>query len=292
MKLTQVSGSLKLVTGSPAAVSQVWLRAPDGRVQGAEYVTEAPDTVQVTGGAVSFDALPGALVMTLVSHGAPMHTVKLLVPDKATATLAECIEAAELASDGTRNALERLALEVQAELGQVPSLVASALSKDSTIIDAVQQASALRVDTTVGTRVFMGDIMIYGDTGWRVLPHHSDNSGLTGQGQILMRRQGNLTTVHFDSVEVTEGSGAALVLHTRQITSGFRPANNIGTILTVSASVSSYDYADLRFNTSLWFLSRRKSGVYSTDRTDMFLNGEVSWTTNAPWPTTLPGIPA
>lgn len=110
-----VSGSLKLVTGSPDAVSQVWLRAPNGRTQDGSYVTEAPDTIQVTGGAVSFDALPGALVMTLVSHGAPIQAVKLLVPDKTSATLAECIEAAELASDGTRNALERLALEVQAE---------------------------------------------------------------------------------------------------------------------------------------------------------------------------------
>ena len=159
-------------------------------------------------------------------------------------------------------------------------------------LTAITDPTALRLDTQVGTRIFSADTMIHGDTGWRVLPHHSDNSGLTGEGRILIRRQGDLITVYFDSIGVTEGSGAELVLHTRQIPAGFRAANRVGTIFTVSASFASYDYADLRFNNSLWFLSRRKAGVYSTDRTGMVLNGEVSWITNDPWPATLPGTPA
>lgn len=227
--MTLVTGDIRLVTDSPAAVSQAWLRAPNGRVQDTVYVTESPDTVQVTGGTVSFDALPGALVMTLASHGAPMHTVKLLVPDKTSATLAECIEAAELATDGTRSALERLALEVQAELGQVPSLVSDALAQDSTIIEAVKQASAVSMYTGTGSpegevAAPVGSIYTdsaatngairwiktsgtgstgwaveYGDTGWRDMSAQVTDYV---SGSLYVKRSADLIYIHLNGLEI------------------------------------------------------------------------------------------
>lgn len=275
--MPKVSGSLKLVTGSPAAVSQVWLRAPHGRTQSGAYVTEAPDTIQVTGGAVSFDVLPGPLVMTLVSHGAPIHTVKLLVPDKSTATLAECIEAAELATDGTLNALERLALEVQAELGQVPSLVSTALAQDSTIIDAVQQASALRVDTTVGTRVFFGNRMIYGDTGWRnitsLIPEVTS-------GTVRVRRINEVSYISFSSTVFSTTSAGLNI--SRMIPAGFRIADTGFTYFPFSPDVSPQP-------TTLRIDQYGHAYLYNVRGTTT--SGMFSWPASS-WPTTLPGTPA
>lgn len=117
--MTVVTGDIRLVTNAPENVSQVWLRAPKGRVQGTAYVTESPDPQPVDNGAVSFTALPGPLVMVLVAQGQPLNSVKLIVPDKANATLRECIEAAGLADDGTLNTLEVLAIQVAADAAKV-----------------------------------------------------------------------------------------------------------------------------------------------------------------------------
>lgn len=110
--MVNVTGSIKLVTNQPANISEVWLRAPQGRINGTGYVAELPGSYEVNNGQVSFELLPGAALMVLVSQSRPVGTVKLIVPDKANATLRECIEAADLADDGTVNALERLAQEV------------------------------------------------------------------------------------------------------------------------------------------------------------------------------------
>lgn len=119
--MTVVTGDIRLVTDKPASVSQVWLRAPKGRVQGTAYVTESPDAEPVENGAVTFTAFPGPLVMVLVAQGQPLSSVKLIVPDKSNATLRECIEAVGLVDDGTLSALEELALEVSSIAGQIAS---------------------------------------------------------------------------------------------------------------------------------------------------------------------------
>ena len=119
--MTLVQGELRLVTDTPAEVSQVWIQAPKERLHGTGMVTDGRASEQVTNGVVSFNALPGAAVMVLLVNGIPSLTVKLLIPDKANATLRECIEAVELADDGTISALEELALEVARIAAQIAS---------------------------------------------------------------------------------------------------------------------------------------------------------------------------
>ena len=119
--MTLVQGELRLVTDTPAEVSQVWVQASEERLHGTGMVTTERASEQVTNGVVSFNALPGAAVMVLLVNGIPSLTVKLLIPDKASATLRECIEAVGLADDGTLDALEELSLEVARVAAQIAS---------------------------------------------------------------------------------------------------------------------------------------------------------------------------
>ena len=119
--MTLVQGELRLVTDTPAEVSQVWVQASKERLHGTGMVTTGRASEQVTNGVVSFDALPGAAIMVLLVNGIPSTTVKLLIPDKANATLRECIEAVGLADAGELDALEELALEVSRIAAQIAS---------------------------------------------------------------------------------------------------------------------------------------------------------------------------
>ena len=119
--MTLVQGELRLVTDTPAEVSQVWVQASKERLHGTGMVTTGRASEQVTNGVVSFNALPGAAVMVLLVNGIPSTTVKLLIPDKANATLRECIEAVGLADDGALSELEELSLEVARIAAQIAS---------------------------------------------------------------------------------------------------------------------------------------------------------------------------
>lgn len=119
--MTLVQGELRLVTDTPAEVSQVWIQAPKERLHGTGMMTTGRASEQVKNGVVSFNALPGVAVMVLLVNGIPSLTKKLLVPDKANATLRECIEAVGLADDGTLSELEELALEVARIAAQIAS---------------------------------------------------------------------------------------------------------------------------------------------------------------------------
>lgn len=119
--MTLVQGELRLVTDTPDEVSQVWIQAPKERLHGTGMVTTGRASEQVTNGVVSFNALPGAAVMVLLVNGIPSTTVKLLIPDKANATLRECIEAVGLADAGTLSELESLSLEVARIAAQIAS---------------------------------------------------------------------------------------------------------------------------------------------------------------------------
>ena len=119
--MTLVQGALKLVTDTPDEVSQVWIQAPKERLHGTGMVTTGRASEQVINGVVSFNALPGAAVMVLLVNGIPSTTVKLLIPDKANATLRECIEAVGLADAGELSELESLSLEVARIAAQIAS---------------------------------------------------------------------------------------------------------------------------------------------------------------------------
>lgn len=156
---TLVSGDLKIVTDQPGAVTEVWVRAAEPRLQGTAYVTDGNDHIQVQGGWVEFEALDGPAVMMLVSGGMPIHTVKMIIPDTATATLRECIQAVGLVDEGTLDTLTALAQEVAAaaansfqdwealqEASEAAATAASGAKASET--NAAQSASAAKTSET------------------------------------------------------------------------------------------------------------------------------------------------
>lgn len=115
---TLVEGDLHLVTDDPMGVREVLVRAPHTRTHGTGLVGDWSDKRRVEGGRVSIPLLPGPVVMTLMQAGRPTQSVDLLVPEADTATLKQCMDAAALADNETRSALERLAGESAAAVTQ------------------------------------------------------------------------------------------------------------------------------------------------------------------------------
>lgn len=110
--MVRVNGQLRLVTDKPALVSQVRVRAQDDRPEGGGLTTTFDDVIRVDSGRVDFTVLPGPAVMLLESTGGFAHAVKLLVPDKPTATLEECVEGAWALEGADRSHLEKLVAQV------------------------------------------------------------------------------------------------------------------------------------------------------------------------------------
>ncbi|WP_211438912.1 hypothetical protein [Corynebacterium glutamicum] len=153
---------------------------------------------------------------------------------------------------------------------------------------------SLRVDTTVGTRIFAGGTMIYGDTGWR------DVSGYlipglvvsVNNGRARMQRVGN--RIEFDIKVDVNISGLIAIFDA--IPSGYRPIprfpmdNGIFTHSNVGGGASQLKAGALPgvfYNTSQ---------PLRTGATTPFPNpGTVAWTgsyaTDDQWPSTLIGLP-
>lgn len=143
-------------------------------------------------------------------------------------------------------------------------------------------ALSLRVDNSVGTRVFVGDTMIYGDTGWRELV--PENGWV---GAIYVRRVNN--TVYYRgkiSAETASNSNAW------DIPTGFRAGN------IVSSNGHGYEYGralvyteetEPKVRNVSFYFSRFSITSYDPAHT---YGINLSYPTTNPWPATLPGTPA
>ena len=143
-------------------------------------------------------------------------------------------------------------------------------------------ALALRADNSVGTRVFVGDTMIYGDTGWReIVPENG------WVGAMYVRRINN--TVYYRgkiSAETASSSNAW------DIPTGFRAGN------IVSSNGHGYEYGRALVyteetepkvrNVSFYF---SRFSITSYDSAHSY-GVNVSYPTTNSWPTSLPGTPA
>ena len=119
--MTNVSGKLSLVTNSPADVTRVSVRAKTERANGPDVVVTEPDSVPVTGGAVSMNLQPGLAVMTLHHSSRARTHIPLYVAASGSQTLGNAYQQA-LSLDG------RDADELDALLKQVAAQVASVAS--------------------------------------------------------------------------------------------------------------------------------------------------------------------
>lgn len=133
-----VKGNLLFVSSRAAQVSEVWVRAPRVRTHLEGVVTTGNDRFPVTGGEVSFTAVPGPAVLALISQGRAVDTIPILVGDGATQTLRQVVSAAKVADDATKREIEKLA-------AQAVELV------DSSVTNAKKaQDGATRAETAAG----------------------------------------------------------------------------------------------------------------------------------------------
>ncbi len=106
-----VKGNLLFVSSRAAQVSEVWVRAPRVRTHVEGVVTTGNDRFPVTGGEVSFSAVPGPAVLALISQGRAVDTIPILVGDASTQTLRQVVSAAMVADDATKREIEKLAAQ-------------------------------------------------------------------------------------------------------------------------------------------------------------------------------------
>lgn len=143
---TNVSGPLRLVTDVPATLVQVSVRAPRPRPHAGGMVVDFTTPATVRGGEVSFPCVPGPAVLSVTHAGVPQITVPLVVPDRANASLEECIRAAELADTATRSELEDLARRIVEGVASAEESAAAAQeSAASAGTDAREVASAREI---------------------------------------------------------------------------------------------------------------------------------------------------
>ena len=134
-------------------------------------------------------------------------------------------------------------------------------------------ANALRIDTTVGTRVFTGNTMIYGDTGWRRISSTILNGWTVGDIQV--RRITNKLHIRVWNLR----GGAATSRTFVSLPQGFN-WGSAGTGIVIGTTSVWYMPADNSLELTpqdIYF-----SGVYHM--------GESLLSTQ--WPTSLPGTPA
>ena len=142
-----------------------------------------------------------------------------------------------------------------------------------------------RIDTTVGTRVFAGDTMIYGDTGWR------DIKGLDAadfSGALEVRRINN--TVHIRLIGLSPPEDLVRPTIAR-LPSGLRASGRAMLTLThtTAVGVQARLWIDAAIARVVMGNTSAVDGIYTSSTK---LTGINSFVTDDPWPTSLPGTPA
>lgn len=150
----------------------------------------------------------------------------------------------------------------------------------------------IRVDTSVGTRVYVGDTMIYGDTGWRELPLPERFIS----GRVLIRRKNDVVNIRFEGVEITEvhpdNHPQEYITAVGYIPIGFRPQRyNDRHSAVVNGSYASHSTTMGVGQQSRLMLFHR-IGSLNIGIGTARASGELSFTTNSTWPTSLPYVPA
>ena len=142
-----------------------------------------------------------------------------------------------------------------------------------------------RIDTTVGTRVFAGDTMIYGDTGWRDIKG-LDAAGFSGDLEV--RRINN--TVHIRLIGLSPPEDLVRPTIAR-LPSGFRASGRAMLPLTHATAVGTQ--ARLWIDSAIArVIMGNTSAVDEVYTSSTKLTGINSFVTDNPWPTSLPGTPA
>ena len=154
-----------------------------------------------------------------------------------------------------------------------------------------------RIDTTVGTRVFAGDTMIYGDTGRRMLTQWSSAGEVTygtlpngiaptpgASGGIYIRRIGHRVTMSLIAAKTDSSAASIPIPDGFRVTSAPFPFTNLFPIREGGVT-------HVRIGATFAYLGNMTAGANMADGTNSYA-ASISWDATQPWPTTLPGTPA
>ena len=143
-----------------------------------------------------------------------------------------------------------------------------------------QLNQAIRVDTSVGTRVLSGDVMISGNTGICVATDLVPGMDFTQRDHhgAWIIREGNTVSLWGTGYSI----GASHLTNT--LPSGFRPPTGhyVANVGSGTASGATYPIGHHNAWTRLTF-----SGGNPPEGLNLSI--QARWTTGDPWPTTLPG---
>lgn len=159
----------------------------------------------------------------------------------------------------------------------------------------IDHSLALRLDTTVGTRIFAGDTLLHGDTGFRT-ELEFDTSGIPSLGSIpagwvavsgvaggiRWRRLGEEVFLYLRGLRASNASAQL------SIPAGFSPSGMPFQLINVT---SAEGLVTAKIGASQVFITASKGGVAFPDATGTYWS-VATWRTKATWPTTLPGLPA
>ena len=154
-----------------------------------------------------------------------------------------------------------------------------------------------RIDTTVGTRVFAGDTMIYGDTGRRMLTQWNSAGEVTygtlpsgiaptpgASGGIYIRRIGDRVTMSLIAAQAGSSASSIPIPDGFRVTSAPFPFTNLFPIREGGVT-------HVRIGSTFAYLGNMTAGANMADGTNSYA-ASISWDATQPWPTTLPGTPA
>jgi len=143
-------------------------------------------------------------------------------------------------------------------------------------------AHGITVDTSVGTRVYVGDTMIHGDTGWRDIGANLLDGWEPAANRVLIMREGNDVTLRLDTTRTSDASTFSNIL---DLPTGFNPAGRarIAPVFITSSKQGWFDNISGPLR-----VRDLPSALSEGDR----ITATVKWITADPWPSSLPGTPA
>lgn len=160
-------------------------------------------------------------------------------------------------------------------------------------LTTINNPVALRLDTTVGTRIFAGNTMIYGDTGWRnvaemVMPETIVGENVPGGFQVRVRRVGHEVywVVRFRPHPSRVGSRFYLNILEGNVPDRFR--ENPVSYSPFGSNANGPDILGITNELGYLHISITNTNPWA----DKSYSVSGSYTTTIPWPTTLPGLPA
>lgn len=141
----------------------------------------------------------------------------------------------------------------------------------------------IRTDNSVGNRIFVGDTMIYGDTGWRDVRTLMDSSWTAAD--LHLRREGGLIFLRARDLTYSgDLTGSQKLMNLPQ---GFRTGSP-----NYFATGLLHPYASVQ-NLEAWAVigGVGGQGVLAPSGLGRPLNGQFMFPSPNPWPETLPGVP-